>query len=271
MSRPFISLAALTVLELPPDEMVDVAAQAGYQGVGLRLIPATPKEHHFSLLEDSGLAQRTVKRLADTGLKVTDIEVLRLKPDTNVREFSTVFEFAARLGATNALVAGNDNDASRLLDNFVAMCELAAQFDLYPHLEFMPWTDVKDLNQAHSIVRQAREHGCDNACLLVDAFHFNRSHSRVDDLEKVPAGWMRYVQLCDVAGPVPDDMDVILSEARNARCFLGDGDIDLPALIKALPEDLPVSLEIPIQALVNKGVSALERATLAIQSAHRLL
>jgi hypothetical protein len=35
------SLAALTVLELAPPALVDVAAACGYQHVGIRLLPAT--------------------------------------------------------------------------------------------------------------------------------------------------------------------------------------------------------------------------------------
>ena len=47
MSERILSLAALTVLELSPPQMVEVAARAGYSHVGLRLVPATPEEHHF--------------------------------------------------------------------------------------------------------------------------------------------------------------------------------------------------------------------------------
>ena len=36
------SLAALTVLELAPPEMIELAARCGYEKVGLRLLPATP-------------------------------------------------------------------------------------------------------------------------------------------------------------------------------------------------------------------------------------
>ena len=36
MSERILSLAALTVLELSPPEMVEVAARAGYSHVGLR-------------------------------------------------------------------------------------------------------------------------------------------------------------------------------------------------------------------------------------------
>jgi len=59
MNERVFSLAALTVLELSPPEMVEVAARAGYNHVGLRLVPATPEEHHFPLMGDAGLRRQT--------------------------------------------------------------------------------------------------------------------------------------------------------------------------------------------------------------------
>lgn len=270
-SRTF-SLAALTVLELAPPEMVDVAARAGYQGVGLRLIPATAEEHHFPLLSDTGLLRQTRDRIRDTGLQVVDIEILRLKPETRVvDDFIQVLEIGAELGASEVLVAGNDDDEARIIDNFATLCELARPFGLYPHLEFMPWTGVRNLSQASRIVGTVRAAGHDNACLLVDAFHLNRSASRLEDLAKVPREWMRYLQLCDAAGPIPDDMDEILREARGERLFPGDGDIDLKGMLAVLPDGIPLSLEIPTQGLRDQGVSALERARMALDRTRRLL
>lgn len=269
MSSRCFSLAALTVLELSPPEMVEVAATAGYQHVGLRLIPATPEEHHFPLVEDDALRRQTLKRLRDTGISVLDIEILRLKPETCIeKDFAHVLEVGAELGARHVLVAGNDDDEVRTTDNFAALCDLAADFGLNPHLEFMPWTGVKDLVQARRIIQAT---GKANASLLIDAFHFNRSASRLEDLSKIPAEWMRYMQLCDVAGPCPDDMNEIIHQARHERCFPGEGDIDLEALLKILPEETPLSLEIPTQGLRERGVSALARARGALESAHQLL
>ena len=265
------SLAALTVLELSPPAMVEVAARAGYDAVGLRLIPATPEEHHFPLTTDRDLLARTRRRLADTGLRVLDIEILRLKPDTEVaHDFRRVLEIGAELGASEVLVAGNDDDEARTLDNFAGLCELARPLGLHPHLEFMPWTGVKNLSQAHRLVAAAREAGRHNACLLVDAFHFNRSASRLEELARVPREWMRYMQLCDVAGPIPDAMAEILREARQERCFPGDGDIDLTALLTALPPDRPLSLEIPTESLRRQGVTPLARAQRALEKARRI-
>ncbi|MNC39150.1 hypothetical protein D3C75_877930 [compost metagenome] len=110
-----------------------------------------------------------------------------------------------------------------------------------------------------------------NGCVLVDAFHFNRSASRLEDLARLDPSRMRYAQLCDVAGPVPDDMDEILRQARNERRFPGDGDCDLLGLLRALPADLPLSLEVPSRQLLEQGVGALERAQIAIDKARTLL
>ena len=133
MSQRIFSLAALTVLELSPPDMVEVAARAGYSHVGLRLEPATAEEHHFPLVGDAGLRRQTAERLRDTGIKVLDIEILRLKPETRVDDFDALLAVGAGFGATELLVAGNDPDQARLTDNFAALCDLAAKYGIYPH------------------------------------------------------------------------------------------------------------------------------------------
>ncbi|CAM3840313.1 Xylose isomerase-like enzyme [Pseudomonas reidholzensis] len=271
MSDQVFSLAALTVLELSPPDMVDVAARAGYSHVGLRLEPATPEEHHFPLVADAQLRRQTRQRLSDTGIKVLDIEILRLKPQTQVMEFRQILEVGAEFGASELLVAGNDPDEARLSDNFAALCDLAGPYGIYPHLEFMPWTDARDLTQALRIVEQA---GRRNASVLIDAFHFNRSGSSLAELAAATAEApqrFRYAQLCDVAGPRPDDMAETLRQARNERRFPGDGDCDLHGLLNALPAQIPLSLEIPTRQLLEQGVSAYDRAKLALDKARQVL
>lgn len=272
MSRHPYSLAALTVLELSPPDMVETAARAGYDRVGLRPIPATAEEPSFPLLTDAALLRETLRRIRDTGIQVADLEILRLKPDTRVREeFSRFVEVGAELGASDILVAGNDDDVERTIDNFAALCELAAPCGLHPHLEFMPWTGVRNLTEARHVVGRVREAGHANACLLVDAFHMDRSRSRLEELAEVPADWMRYVQLCDVPGPIPDSMDEVIREARSERRFPGDGQADLAGLLGAIPRGVPLSLEIPTEVLRLRGVSALERARMSLEKARALV
>jgi len=110
-----------------------------------------------------------------------------------------------------------------------------------------------------------------NGCVLVDAFHFNRSGSALSDLAQLAPQRMRYAQLCDVAGPVPADMDEILRQARNERRFPGDGDADLVGLLRALPATLPLSLEIPTRQLLEQGISGEQRARMALDHARAVL
>jgi len=268
MNQRIMSLATLTVLELSPPEIIEVAARAGYSHVGLRSEPATPEEQHFPLLRDAGLRRQTAQRLRDTGIKVLDLEILRLKPDTRVADFEPHLALGAELGASELLVAANDPDERRTSERFAELCDLSARYGLRPHLEFMPWTEARDLAQAIRIVESA---GRDNGCILIDAFHFDRSASSLADLARLPPSRLHYAQLCDVAGPRPHDMAEILRQARHERRFPGDGDCDLLGLLRALPADLALSLEIPTRPLYEQGISAYQRARWALDKTQALL
>ncbi|MGB0748718.1 MAG: sugar phosphate isomerase/epimerase family protein [Magnetospiraceae bacterium] len=262
MSFPF-SLAFLTTAEVPPAEAVKIAAAAGYDMVGLRLMPAAPTEPDYSILTDPAEQRDVLDALTNTGIQLADIEIVRLKPETDVAQFRGFCDLGQKLGARNVLVAGDDTDHSRLTDTFAAFAALAAQFNLTADLEFMPWTGVKTLNAARAIVEAA---GQPNGGVLVDALHFDRSASTVEDLAALPNQLIHYAQLCD--GPVPyDPSDAgLIDIARGARLLPGDGGIDLKAMVKALPMGTPLSIEIP-QVERARTVPPLQRAQEALAAA----
>jgi sugar phosphate isomerase/epimerase len=266
MNRP-ISLAALTVLELTPPEMVDCAAAAGFSHVGIRLLPATPTEPQYDIVGDTPLLREVERRLADTGVKVLDVEIFRIRPSTRASDYEAAIATAARLGASELVVAANDSDESRLIDSFAAFCDLAGRYGLGADLEFMPWTDAKDFAQAARIIRRT---GRNNAGMLVDPFHFSRSRSRIEDIATIPPSRFHFMQFCDVPAAIPPTMDEILAEARGERLFPGEGGVDLVGLLRALPRELPLSLEVPTLTLA-KTVGATERARRALAATKRVL
>ncbi|MEO8486764.1 MAG: sugar phosphate isomerase/epimerase [Betaproteobacteria bacterium] len=267
MQRP-LSLAALTALELSPPDLVSTAAEAGYTHVGLRLIPATPTEPQHPMVGDTPMVRETRARLDATGVRVLDVEIFRLKPGTRVDDdYRPAIETGAWLGAKNLLVAANDPDRSRLVDRFAAICDLAARYGMAAHLEFMPWTDAKDLAQAAAVVDAAAR---PNGAILVDAFHLSRSRGLPEDIARHSPSHFRYAQLCDVPAAIPPTMDAILAQARAERRFAGEGELDLVALIRALPPGIPLSLEVPTLELA-KTVPALERARRALAGARAVL
>ena len=266
MTRP-IALAALTVLELTPPQMVDCAARAGYSHLGLRLIPATPNEPQHATIGDTPLMREVMVRLAATGIGVLDVEILRLQPDTDVRDFLPVLETAARVGARNALIAGNDPEEARLIDHFGALCDLAAPFGITPSIEPMPWTDCRDFAQGARIVRAVNRA---NAGLLIDPIHFDRGGSHANEIGRVPPAWLHYAQLCDAPAARPTDSATLLLQARAERLLPGAGGLDLAGILRALPVTTPLSLEIPMATLALT-VPALERARLALAATRALL
>jgi sugar phosphate isomerase/epimerase len=251
-----IGLAALTVLELSPQEQISVAAQAGYDFVGLRLIPVAGQPHHHAV--DVPAIQ---KRLAATGMKVFDVEVFRLDAETDVGDYEPMLAIAARLGASDLLVHGADPERSRLADNWGRLCELADRYGLAANMEPMPWVEISTIAKANRTLQLAPR---DNAAVLPDAIHFFREANRLEDLATTK---MRYVQFCDARREKPASMEEIRRQAREDRLMPGEGELDLAGLLAALPPDLPLCLEIPYA----KPMPPLERARLALAKTRSLL
>jgi sugar phosphate isomerase/epimerase len=266
MAHP-IGLAALTVLELAPPDMISCAAGAGFDAIGLRLLPATAEEVQHAMVGDTPMVRETAKRIADTGLNVLDIEIFRLKPETIVAHYRAALETGARLGATEALVAGNDPDEARLIERFAAFCDLAGEYGMAGNIEPMPWTDVKTFLHGARVVAAA---GRDNGGVLIDPIHFDRGGSEVSEIPTIPRTRLRYMQLCDAPAARPHDTETLLFQARAERLMPGDGGLDLRGMLRAMPPDIPLSLEIPMQSL-TRTMPALERTRAMLDKARRLL
>jgi sugar phosphate isomerase/epimerase len=262
-----IGLAALTVLELSPPDMVSCAAEAGFDCIGLRLIPATPEEVQHAMVGDTPLVRETERRLKQTGIRCLDIEIFRLKPETKVSDFRAALETGARLGAREALIAGNDPDEARLTETFAALCDLARTYGIGVNLEPMPWTDCRSFAQGVRIVAAA---GRDNGGVLIDAIHFDRGGSHAKEIAGAPPALLRYLQLCDAPAERPTNVDGLLHQARSERLMPGDGGMDLEGILRAVPDDIPICLEIPM-ATLSRTVSAVERTRQMLNKTRKML
>src|SRR5690606_11371334 len=152
------------------------------------------------------------------------------------------------------------------IENFSSFCELSKKFNLSCDLEFMPWTAVKNLNQAQSIVEQS---GQSNAAILIDSLHFDRSDSTLEQVKALSASQMNYVQLCDGLAKYDASDEGLIQIARNNRLVPGQGDIDLPGLIAALPKNITLAAEVPNLQLAQ--LPALERARINLQAIKALV
>lgn len=131
MNMRTLSLAALTLLDVPPPEQVRIAAQTGFTHVGLRLLPATPSDPDYDMLGDTAAVRDTTAALMETGVRVSDVEIVRLTADFSLDARLQLFlTTAARLGAKQVLVAGNDENRTRSAENLARLAEAGRAYGL---------------------------------------------------------------------------------------------------------------------------------------------
>lgn len=237
-----LSLSFLTCLGAAPEEAVQAAAAAGYPHVGLRMLPASPGGIAFPLMDDPPRLRDLGKRMADSGVGVFDVEMIRLAPDFDPEPHLPFLECAEQLGARAILVAGDDPDEARLTASFAALCEAAAPFGLSMDLEFMPQSELRDLAAALRVLKAANQ---PNQGVIVDALHVSRSRSPLGQIAGIPRRWLHYAQICDAPAAIPPTREAMNFAARHERLLPGEGAIDLAGIFAALPSDLPVAVEVP--------------------------
>lgn len=237
-----LSLAHLTAIDLAPPDLIRAAAGAGFDAVGLRLIRVTDTSPGYPLMHDRAMMRATQAALRETGLRVHDIEFVKIEPATDMAALEPFLDAGAELGAVEVIAAPYDPALGRLADRLARLSELARARGLGVSLEFFPWTVVPDLPAALKVVEAAGP----EVGVLVDSLHFDRSGSALDLLRTVPPGRLRFAHLCDAPVRPPYTEEDLLRAARAERLPPGEGEIDLAAILRALPDAIPLGLEVPM-------------------------
>ena len=273
-TRP-VGVGHLTMLDCAPPDWVQLAHDAGFQAVGIRIGAVSPPEEPWPMTAGSPMLAATLARLAATGLVVQDVEIINITPRIRVSRYDPLLEVGARLGARFFNVMVTDPDVRRAHDTFAAVCELALPYGLRPCMEGISYTAVRDLETAYAVLAGTR------GGLIVDPLHIQRSGDDLTDLQRVAPSALGYLQLCDgplrapAALPVPRTMprgqsvqgNVRQLESRAARLLPGEGEIPVADFAAALPADLPVSVEAPNRQLLDRlgPLAFLRRARTAAQ------
>lgn len=260
-----ISLAHFTVMDAPPGELVPIAAQAGFDAVGLRIEPPLPTDTVVPVVGQARLIQAIRRQIADAGVPVLDIEAFWIQEHTDVGRWRPALEVGAELGAKHVLVVGHDPDRARLVQNFAQLCSLCAEHDLRPMLEFIPYAEIGTLSGAVALIKEA---AASNSGVLVDSIHLSRSGGKPSDLAGCDTGLFSYAHISDVPS-APPPREELRAEARGRRLYPGDGELWLTDFVAALPKDAPLAIEAPSERYAN--LSTLERAALAAKKLRALL
>lgn len=268
VAQRLFSLAYLTADACTVPEAIDLAAALGYAFVGLRLMPNAAGAPQQTLIGQDAILRESQARLRDTGVGVYDLEIIRLGENFEPESYRPLWEVGAALGARAILVAADDSDRARLAHNYARLCECMRPYGLTADLEFMPWTAVKNCQDALDVMARAGQPS--NAGLLVDALHFGRSTSTLADIASIPASLLHYAQICDATAGLNFSVEEMIHTARAERALPGEGTIDLTGLFAALPADLPISVEV-VNHRQSRAMGALAWARLCLHKAQQVL
>ena len=240
-----LGLAQLSLLQCSPPELVSLAAAAGFDFIGARVRPVTPAERPYNVQPGSPLLAETLARMADTGVRVHDIEFLLLDGSDQRAAWLAMMEAGQALGATSLTVAASDPDRSRLADTLAQMTADGKEYGIMPTLEAISYQAVNSIPAAAELARNA---GCR---IVIDSLHVRRFGGTPAELAQ-HADLVPLLQLCD--GPLqrPADKDGLVAESRSERGVPGSGEFRLAELVAALPADVPVSVETPSDSTVAR-------------------
>lgn len=256
-----IGLASGVCAGASAQDTVRAAIAAGFDSVGLWVEPA-----HWT-----DATTREVRQIAkDGGISIVDCEVAWQLPGPLDPEHLKLVDIARELGAANVLITGRDPDPAALAEKMQQLCEHSGSSGPRIALEFMRFTDVRNIAQAIDVVSRV-EHPA--KAILIDTLHVFRTGNSAADFSEIPREWITYAQICDAPATGPDlaDNDALLAEARDGRLQCGEGDLPLADMIRALPDDLPLSVELRSRPLRKGWPDIVERAKITAEKTRRFL
>lgn len=225
-------------------EKLTAAARAGFDGVeifenDLTGSPLGPEEIR-DLAADLGLTIDLFQPMRDIEAVPAD-EFAR-----NLRRAEHKFRLMRRLGAGTVLVCSSvspyavDDDALAA-EQLHRLADLAQEHGIRVAYEALAWgRHVSTYDHAWRIV-EAADHPALGICL--DSFHILARGSDVTGIEDIPGGRIFFLQLADAPQMALD----VLQWSRHHRCFPGQGDLDVTALVRAAVRagyEGPLSLEV---------------------------
>jgi sugar phosphate isomerase/epimerase len=264
-----LGIETLSAFGLPPLEYVALAADLGcrYVSTGLSSININPHGYApFDLKEDHALRREMKAALRDRGISISLAEGLTVRPGIDARQRAAEFDAFADLGAQRINAVSLDPDLGRTIEQFAITAEMAAERGMVSTTEFAPGLTVADLPRALEVIRQIQR---SDFRLLIDTMHLIRSGSCPADLAALDPDLIGYVQLCDA--PRASQFPTYMQEAMTERRVPGQGELPLLDILKAIPRDRVVSLELPLLSQAQAGIGPLERLRPAIAAARELL
>ena len=263
-----LGIEFISVFGLPPAPFVELTADLGCRNLSLGLQPldCNPHDYPSYSLSDPALQREFKAALRDRGVAFALAEGFFVLPGRDVGDYAADLDLICELGAQRINSLGLEPDRGRCFDQFAALAELAGRRGLATTLEFLPASTVGDLSTAAAVAKHV---GRLDFGVLVDTMHLVRSGGTAADVAAQPPGVITYAQLCDC--PLISPYATYAEEAKYERLPPGEGEFPLLDILKALPRDLVIGLEVPQRRLAEAGVGPHERLGRCVEAAGALL
>ena len=231
-------MATNEISPFPFEKRVEVAARAGYRGLGLLHADLMAVANRLGLSE--------MRRILDAnGMHHVELEFLsdwyaqgraRAVSDMVRRD---LLEAAEALSARCIKIAPSIEEPSlddvaldmpRMIESFAALSREAAKYGTSIALEIMPFSNIRTLSAALELVSTDPQ---PNGGLYLDIWHMARGGIDYAEVAKIPQQFIKAVELDDA------DRDVVgtlWDDTRFHRRLCGEGALDIPAFLSATRE-----------------------------------
>jgi len=257
-----LSLHHLSVMDLSPFELVDVAAELECPHVCLFTFQPGSAVN-MPLVRDADVAPLR-RRLDDAGISVLGTTSFALDADTEIASYEAGVERSAGVGAQHANCRITDPDEARVIDHFGRFAEFCVKRGLVPLIEPSGYRNSDAQAQALRIIASVGHGG-----LTLDPLHITRTGTSWEAVEALDPALIGYVQICD--GPAEASAEDYFREGAFRRLPPGEGDYPLDRLLGMTPAWMPLSVEIPCERLREQGFAGRELATEIIRRTRRWL
>ncbi len=217
---------------------VEVAARAGYRGLGLLHADLMAVANRLGLsemrriLEANGMQHIELEFLSDWYAQ----GLARAKSDAVRRD---LLEAAEALSARCIKIAPGIGETSldnlalqmpRMIESFAALAREAASYGTSIALEIMPFSNIRTVSAALELVSTDPQ---PNGGLYLDIWHIARGGIDYAEVARIPQHWIKAVELDDAD---TDVVGTLWDDTRFHRRLCGKGALDIPAFLKAIDE-----------------------------------
>ena len=265
-------LSAGSALQTPFTERLRLAAASGFAGLSMW-------ESDYLGARAEGYSDADLRgALADHGIEIAELDALtRWLPgdDDAVRsDWATGFEEKDFYAVADAIGARSINvvdlgalrtiSVEAAAEAFAGVCDRAREHGLLVHLEFLPWSNIPDIETAWDIVREA---GRDNGGVLLDTWHLLRSGGTPESLLEMPRDRVYAIQVSDAPAVAESNL---MEETMARRLLPGEGAARVRDVLNVLSDGgctAPVGVEVFSSALAALPADqAIERVATATRT-----